>query len=74
MVIPLTCPQGHGKFQRVTAGCQIKDGRRQDSGVVEGSQNYASGDLGPGLKLPVNCLYDLGQAPSLLWVSVYPSV
>lgn len=61
-------------FQRLTAGCQMKDGQRKDTGVVERSQDCALGDRGPGLELPVNWLCGPRLGLSLPWALIYPSV
>lgn len=42
--------------------------------MAEGSPGLRSGDWDPGLKLLVDCLFDLGRGPPLPWASVYPSV
>lgn len=62
MVVPLTHPQekvpeGDGKLS--------DEGQREDNGVAEELQDYASGDLGPGL----NYLLIV----SVTWTKPFPS-
>ena len=71
---PSPAPKDAEKAPEGTAGCPMKYSWKEAEGLAEGPQDSASGDLGPGLKLLVDCSCDLGHGSSLLWASVYPFV
>lgn len=62
------------KVPELMAGCQLKYTWREDGGLVEESQDYASEHLGPGLRSLVDCFCDLGHGSFFLGALVYPSV